>query len=117
VNDYYRATHGGKWPVKWYAPEAMNYGTFSSASDVWSYGVTLWEMFALGQQPYEDLTGSQVLQLLERKGRLERPSLCPEHIYQLMHRCWEYKAVDRPTFSELHNIFQRAQKYENVSIH
>lgn len=51
---------GGKWPIKWYAPESYNYGTFSHKSDVWSFGVTIWEMYSFGEQPYGDKKGSEV---------------------------------------------------------
>ena len=55
--DYYQASQGGRWPIKWYAPESVNYGTFSHASDVWSFGVLLWEMYTFGDQPYDGMTG------------------------------------------------------------
>lgn len=59
--DYYKAKTGGKWPIKWYAPESFNYGSFSHASDVWSFGVLLWEMYSLGEVPYgEDTSGNEV---------------------------------------------------------
>ena len=58
--DYYQASQGGRWPIKWYAPESVNYGTFSHASDVWSFGVLLWEMYTFGDQPYDGMTGRNV---------------------------------------------------------
>nr|CAI5828826.1 unnamed protein product [Callosobruchus analis] len=57
---FLRAKEGGKWPLKWYAPESYNYGQFSNKSDVWSFGVTIWEMYTFGQTPYGDLKGSEV---------------------------------------------------------
>lgn len=55
-----RALQGGKWPLKWYAPESYNYGQFSHKSDVWSFGVTIWEMYSFGKSPYGDKKGSEV---------------------------------------------------------
>ncbi|XP_015522213.2 tyrosine-protein kinase Shark isoform X1 [Neodiprion lecontei] len=113
-NDYYRASEGGKWPIKWYAPESYNFGTFSNASDVWSFGVTLWEMFSYGDQPYGDRRGVDVIQLVENGERLEKPDKCPEHIYTVMKRCWSYSAVDRPNFAELLEIFSSDPEYTNI---
>lgn len=59
-SSYYKASKGGRWPIKWYAPECVNYGKFTHATDVWSYGVTLWEMFSYGDQPYGDKKGIEV---------------------------------------------------------
>ncbi|XP_012283848.1 tyrosine-protein kinase shark [Orussus abietinus] len=113
-NDYYRATQGGKWPIKWYAPESYNFGTFSHASDVWSFGVTLWEMFSYGQQPYGDRRGVDVIQLVEKGERLEKPEKCPEHVYLVMRSCWSYLPTDRPTFKDLLEIFSSDPEYANI---
>ncbi|XP_031568891.1 tyrosine-protein kinase HTK16-like [Actinia tenebrosa] len=116
-SDYYKASQGGRWPVKWYAPESINYGTFSHKSDVWSYGVTLWEMYSFGQLPYGEMTGGEVIKLLENEGkRLERPDACPEHVYKLMLRCWDLKPERRPTFEELHNTFSTDPLYADVRV-
>lgn len=112
--DYYRATQGGRWPIKWYAPESYNFGTFSHPSDVWSFGVTLWEMFSYGKQPYGDLRGVEVIQLIEKGDRLPQSSSCPNEVYQIMVRCWAYLPKDRPTFKELMEIFSSDPEYMNI---
>ncbi|CAH2989231.1 unnamed protein product [Chilo suppressalis] len=114
-SSYYKAHHGGKWPIKWYAPESYNYGTFSHASDVWSYGVTLWEMFSYGKQPYGDIRGIEAIQIVENGQRLERPENCPDEIYQVMLDCWAYNPDARPTFSNLVDVFSRHPDYVNIS--
>ncbi|XP_067008964.1 tyrosine-protein kinase Shark [Anabrus simplex] len=113
-HEYYRATQGGRWPIKWYAPESYNFGTFSHASDVWSFGVTLWEMFSYGKQPYGELRGVDVIQLIEKGERLQQTPKCPDDVYQIMERCWAYLPKDRPTFNELLEIFSSDPEYINI---
>ncbi|NXY73135.1 KSYK kinase, partial [Glareola pratincola] len=96
--NYYKAQSHGKWPVKWYAPECMNFYKFSSKSDVWSFGVLMWEAFSYGQKPYKGMKGGEVAQMIERGGRMERPEVCPTEVYELMKLCWTYNADDRPGF-------------------
>lgn len=112
--DYYTAKDGGKWPLKWYALESIYYGTFTHSSDVWSYGVTLWEMYTFGDQPYGDIPGKDVVDLLERNERLPRPDKCPKGVYDLMLRCWSYKPKKRPAFRELAAIFRTQPEYINI---
>ncbi|XP_059050992.1 tyrosine-protein kinase Shark [Achroia grisella] len=114
-SSYYKASRGGKWPIKWYAPESYNYGTFSHASDVWSYGVTLWEMFSYGKQPYGEMKGTEAIQLVESGKRLERPENCPDEIYNVMLDCWAYNPDQRPTFSKLVDVFSQHPDYVNMS--
>ncbi|KAF7997213.1 hypothetical protein HCN44_005490 [Aphidius gifuensis] len=115
ANNYYKATRGGKWPIKWYAPESYNFGTFSHASDVWSFGVTLWEMYSYGAQPYGDRKGADVTQLVEKGERLRKPEKCPMPIYLVMKSCWDYEPKNRPTFSELIGIFSADPDYANLT--
>ncbi|XP_068626165.1 tyrosine-protein kinase Shark [Battus philenor] len=114
-SSYYKASQGGKWPIKWYAPESYNFGTFSHASDVWSYGVTLWEMFSYGKQPYGEKRGIEAIQIVENGQRLERPEDCPDEIYQVMLDCWAYSPDLRPTFSKLVDVFSQHPDYMNIS--
>ncbi|XP_063066624.1 tyrosine-protein kinase SYK isoform X2 [Engraulis encrasicolus] len=97
--NYYKAKGHGKWPVKWYAPECMNYFKFSCKSDVWSFGVLMWEAYSFGQKPYKGMKGNEVIQMIEGGQRMDAPANCPTEIYELMKKCWTYKADDRPGFS------------------
>uniref|UniRef100_A0A8C9R8S8 Tyrosine-protein kinase n=1 Tax=Scleropages formosus TaxID=113540 RepID=A0A8C9R8S8_SCLFO len=97
--NYYKAKTHGKWPVKWYAPECINYFKFSSKSDVWSFGVLMWEAYSLGQKPYKGMKGNEVLQMIESGERMVAPANCPPEIYDLMKACWTYKPDERPGFS------------------
>ncbi|XP_073685469.1 tyrosine-protein kinase SYK isoform X1 [Garra rufa] len=97
--NYYKAKGHGKWPLKWYAPECMNYLKFSSKSDVWSFGVLMWEAFSYGQKPYKGMKGNEVIQMIENGDRMSAPADCPAEMYDLMKKCWTYKADERPGFS------------------
>ncbi|KAM3838022.1 tyrosine-protein kinase SYK-like [Diretmus argenteus] len=97
--NYYKAKGHGKWPVKWYAPECMNYFKFSSKSDVWSFGVLMWEAYSCGQKPYKGMKGNDVMQMIESGNRMEAPLNCPPEMYDLMRKCWTYKVDERPGFT------------------
>ncbi|XP_014652341.1 PREDICTED: tyrosine-protein kinase Fer [Ceratotherium simum simum] len=88
-------------PIKWTAPEALNYGRYSSESDVWSFGILLWETFSLGVCPYPGMTNQQAREQVERGYRMSAPQHCPEDIFKIMMKCWDYKPENRPKFSEL----------------
>ncbi|XP_041742742.2 tyrosine-protein kinase Fer isoform X1 [Coregonus clupeaformis] len=88
-------------PIKWTAPEALNYGRYSSESDVWSYGILLWETFSLGVCPYPGMTNQQAREQVEKDYRMSCPTKCPEEIYKVMQKCWEYKPENRPKFADL----------------
>lgn len=97
--NYYKAQTHGKWPVKWYAPECINYYKFSSKSDVWSFGVLMWEAFSYGQKPYRGMKGSEVTAMLEKGERMGCPQGCPREMYDLMNLCWTYEVEKRPGFA------------------
>ncbi|XP_049594433.1 tyrosine-protein kinase SYK isoform X3 [Syngnathus scovelli] len=106
--NYYKAKGHGKWPVKWYAPECINYFKFSTKSDVWSFGVLMWEAYSYGEKPYRGMRGNCVLQLIESGMRMDPPSNCPEEMYSLMMTCWTYEVEKRPAFAV---IEQRLRRY------
>uniref|UniRef100_A0A182WEW1 Tyrosine-protein kinase receptor n=1 Tax=Anopheles minimus TaxID=112268 RepID=A0A182WEW1_9DIPT len=99
--DYYRKGTKGFLPVRWMAPESLKDGMFSSCSDVFSYGVVLWEMATLASQPYQGLTNDQVLRYVIDGGVMERPENCPDKLYELMRICWQHRASARPSFIEI----------------
>uniref|UniRef100_A0A8D3CM61 Tyrosine-protein kinase n=1 Tax=Scophthalmus maximus TaxID=52904 RepID=A0A8D3CM61_SCOMX len=89
-------------PVKWTAPEALNYGRYTTESDVWSFGVLLWEAFSMGMTPYTTMTNQQTRDEVERGYRMPAPRSCPVEISRLMSSCWQYDAKNRPAFKKLH---------------
>nr|QLF95855.1 CD8aLck-eGFP [Cloning Vector pBMNZ-mCD8aLck-eGFP] len=100
----YTAREGAKFPIKWTAPEAINYGTFTIKSDVWSFGILLTEIVTHGRIPYPGMTNPEVIQNLERGYRMVRPDNCPEELYHLMMLCWKERPEDRPTFDYLRSV-------------
>nr|XP_008510915.1 PREDICTED: tyrosine-protein kinase Fes/Fps [Equus przewalskii] len=97
-------------PVKWTAPEALNYGRYSSESDVWSFGILLWEAFSLGASPYPNLSNQQTREFVEKGGRLPCPELCPDAVFRLMEQCWAYEPGQRPSFSIIYQELQNIRK-------
>ncbi|KAL9980686.1 hypothetical protein ACROYT_G009304 [Oculina patagonica] len=100
-NVYHVTGQHNKLPVKWMSPEAINDGVFTTKSDVWAYGVLLWEIATLGGFPYPGVKNRELIRLLRRGYRMEKPDVCSEEFYQLMTRCWADNPDARPTFTEL----------------
>ncbi|XP_018319586.1 activated Cdc42 kinase-like [Agrilus planipennis] len=103
--DYYQTNFNVnlKLPIAWCAPECISYLRFTTASDVWAFGVTLWEMFSYGFQPWAALTGQQILEAIDEPNfqRLEQPDCCPQEYYAIMNDCWRHEAATRPRFADL----------------
>ncbi|CAL8099243.1 unnamed protein product [Orchesella dallaii] len=100
-SDYYRKQTRGLLPVRWMAPESLHDGVFTNQSDVWSFGVVLWEMATLAAQPYQGLSNKQVLEYVQSGRTMERPENCPDILYDLMTLCWRFDHRRRPSFIEL----------------
>ncbi|TKS69749.1 Insulin-like growth factor 1 receptor [Collichthys lucidus] len=101
--DYYRKGGKGLLPVRWMSPESLKDGVFTTNSDVWSFGVVLWEIATLAEQPYQGLSNEQVLRFVMEGGLLEKPQNCPDMLFELMRMCWQYNPKMRPSFAEIIN--------------
>ncbi|KAK7116268.1 putative molluscan insulin-related peptide(s) receptor [Littorina saxatilis] len=96
--DYYRKGNKGLLPVRWMAPESLKDGVFTTMSDVWSYGIVMWEMATLAAQPYQGLSNEEVVKFVSEGRLMEQPPGCPPKVWSLMQKCWQYRAKHRPTF-------------------
>ncbi|KAM8800150.1 tyrosine-protein kinase BTK [Eudromia elegans] len=101
LDDEYTSSMGSKFPVRWSPPEVLLYSKFSSKSDVWAFGVLMWEVYSLGKMPYERFNNSETTEHVIQGLRLYRPQQASERVYAIMYSCWHEKAEERPPFSAL----------------
>ncbi|XP_013009820.1 fibroblast growth factor receptor 3 isoform X7 [Cavia porcellus] len=99
--DYYKKTTNGRLPVKWMAPEALFDRVYTHQSDVWSFGVLLWEIFTLGGSPYPGIPVEELFKLLKEGHRMDKPANCTQDLYMIMRECWHAVPSQRPTFKQL----------------
>ncbi|XP_055027857.2 proto-oncogene tyrosine-protein kinase ROS isoform X2 [Misgurnus anguillicaudatus] len=111
-NDYYRKKGEGLFPVRWMSPESLTDGIFNKYSDVWAFGVLLWEIMTLGKLPYPTYTNHEVLSYINAGGRLPLPTGCPKSLYNLMMDCWKKGPNERPSFQDLQETLHRLRDYE-----
>ena len=99
----YYLLHGRNLPLRWMPPESITHDVFATASDVWAFGVLMWELFTYGEQPFPSLTNQQVIARVTKKlSSLPQPEKCPEDVFLVMWSCWKKEPVARPKFLEIH---------------
>ncbi|XP_076343282.1 uncharacterized protein LOC143243313 isoform X2 [Tachypleus tridentatus] len=117
-DDTYTAHAGAKFPIKWTAPEGLAYNKFSTKSDIWAFGILLWELATYGMSPYPGVELTDVYHMLESGYRMECPPGCPPRVYELMRQCWLWEPSERPTFENIHltleTMFQNSSITEEV---
>ncbi|XP_020850180.1 tyrosine-protein kinase CSK [Phascolarctos cinereus] len=102
----------GKLPVKWTAPEALREKKFSTKSDVWSFGILLWEIYSFGRVPYPRIPLKDVVPRVEKGYKMDAPDGCPAAVYEVMRNCWHLDAATRPTFLQLREQLERIKAHE-----
>ncbi|XP_060093149.1 muscle, skeletal receptor tyrosine-protein kinase [Heteronotia binoei] len=110
--DYYKANENDAIPIRWMPPESIFYNRYTTESDVWAYGVVLWEIFSFGMQPYYGMAHEEVIYYVRDGNVLSCPDNCPLELYNLMSLCWSKLPSDRPSFASIHCILERM--YERV---
>uniref|UniRef100_A0A672T7A0 receptor protein-tyrosine kinase n=1 Tax=Sinocyclocheilus grahami TaxID=75366 RepID=A0A672T7A0_SINGR len=110
IEAVYSTLHGGKSLVLWTAPEAIQYHRYSSASDVWSFGIVMWEVVSFGERPYWDMGNQDVIKAIEDGFRLPAPVNCPPSLHQLMLDCWQKERTERPTFTQIHSALSKTMR-------
>ncbi|KAL3266722.1 hypothetical protein HHI36_010883 [Cryptolaemus montrouzieri] len=101
LDDQYTSSGGSKFPIKWAPPEVLNFTRFSSKSDVWAYGVLMWEVFSCGKMPYGRLKNTEVVERVQKGLILEKPKACYKEVYDVMKKCWSHLPENRPSFRVL----------------
>ncbi|KAM4633120.1 ephrin type-A receptor 7 isoform 1-T1 [Polymixia lowei] len=114
ASDLHFTEQGGKIPVRWTATEAIQYRKFTSASDVWSYGIVMWEVMSYGERPYWDMSNQDVIKAIEEGYRLPAPMDCPPGLHQLMLDCWQKDRAERPKFDQIVGILDKMIRNPNT---
>ncbi|XP_051929318.1 inactive tyrosine-protein kinase transmembrane receptor ROR1 [Hippocampus zosterae] len=113
-SDYYCIQPKTLFPIRWMPPEAITYGKFTTDSDIWSFGVVLWEVFSYGLQPYYGFSNQEVMEMVRKRQLLPCPEDCPPRFYSLMTECWQEGPARRPRFKDIHG---RLRAWEGPSSH
>ncbi|XP_057697050.1 inactive tyrosine-protein kinase transmembrane receptor ROR1 isoform X2 [Corythoichthys intestinalis] len=113
-SDYYCIQPKTLFPIRWMPPEAIAYGKFTTDSDIWSFGVVLWEVFSYGLQPYYGFSNQEVMEMVRKRQLLPCPEDCPPRFYGLMTECWQEGPARRPRFKDIHG---RLRTWEGLSSH
>lgn len=106
-SEYYRVRGEDFLPLRWLAPECIMEGMFSSKSDVWAFGILMYEIVGLGQKPYFHMDNTQVLAHVKNGGTPSKPVYCPDPLFKIMQLCWAYDKDERPTFVEILSMFEK----------
>ncbi|XP_026227140.1 high affinity nerve growth factor receptor isoform X1 [Anabas testudineus] len=101
--DYYRVGGRTMLPIRWMPPESIMYRKFTTESDIWSFGVVLWEIFTYGKQPWYQLSNSEAIECITQGRELERPRTCPKEVYLLMQGCWQREPQQRMVIKDIHS--------------
>ncbi|XP_030629763.1 tyrosine-protein kinase Tec [Chanos chanos] len=115
LDDQYTSSSGAKFPVKWSPPEVFNFCKYSSKSDVWSFGVLMWEVFTEGKMPFEKNPNHEVVMMVMEGQRLLRPKKASSSIYDIMQMCWQDKPEDRPSFAQISLMITDELEADGVS--
>ncbi|BFG05416.1 focal adhesion kinase 1 [Drosophila madeirensis] len=112
---YYHSTPTVALPIKWMSPESINFRRFTTASDVWMFGVCIWEILMLGVKPFQGVKNSDVISKLENGERLPLPPNCPPRLYSLMSQCWAYEPLKRPNFKRIKETLNEILMEDSIS--
>lgn len=112
--DYYRVGGRTMLPIRWMPPESILYRKFTTESDIWSFGVVLWEIFTYGKQPWYQLSNTEAIECITQGRELERPRTCPAEVYDVMQSCWQREPQQRQSMKDVHSRLQALAKAPSI---